>query len=58
MSEPAPAANRKHTLYRCPEELTPEELAELGEVLPDEVTAHHLRWLETGDGAPWPESSD
>ena len=57
MSEPAPAAKPKHTLYRFPEELTPEEMTEFETVLPDDVAAHHLRWLETGEGSPWPESS-
>ena len=56
MSEPAPAANRKRTQYRYPEELTAAELAELEQTLPDDVTTHHLRWLETGEGTPWPES--
>ena len=36
-----------------PEPLTEEDLAAMDEVLPDEVTAAHLRWLETGEGDPW-----
>ena len=57
MAEPAPAQNPKRALYRFPVELAAEEVTELGEVLPEDVTAHHLRWLETGEGTPWPESS-
>jgi hypothetical protein len=56
MSETAPPANRKRTQYPYPEELTVVELAALEQALPDDVTAHHLRWLETGEGTPWPES--
>ncbi|HEY4156448.1 MAG TPA: hypothetical protein VGM29_00065 [Polyangiaceae bacterium] len=58
MAEPAAAQKPKRVLYRFPVELGPDELAELGNVLSAEVTAHHLRWLETGEGTPWPESSD
>ncbi len=44
-------------LYRYEGDLSTEELAELDELLPDDVAAHHMRWLETGEGNPWPESS-
>ncbi|HMI85703.1 MAG TPA: hypothetical protein VK550_16515 [Polyangiaceae bacterium] len=57
MSDSAPSAVPQRRLYQYEEELSAEELAELDELLPDEVIAHHLRWLETGEGAPWPESS-
>jgi hypothetical protein len=53
VSDAAPA--KKRPIYRY--DLASDEIAELGELLPDEVTAHHLRWLETGEGDPWPESS-
>jgi hypothetical protein len=57
-SWPAPIPTKEEpTLRWCPDELTPEERAELDELLPDPVTAHHLKWLENGEGAPWPESS-
>jgi hypothetical protein len=55
MSDPAPAPQRR--LFRYEQELSAEEVAELDELLPAEVIAHHLRRLATGEGAPWPESS-
>jgi len=57
MSDPAPSAAPQRRLYRYEEELSAEEVAELDQLLSDEVIAHHLRWLETGEGTPWPESS-
>jgi hypothetical protein len=36
-----------------PESLTEDDVAAMGTALPDEVTAAHLRWLETGEGDPW-----
>ena len=50
------AAPKKPARYRYEGDLTSDEIAELNDVLPDDVTAHHLRWLETGEGDPWPES--
>ncbi len=54
---PAPSAMPQRRLYRYEGDLSTEELAELDELLPDDVAAHHMRWLETGEGNPWPESS-
>ena len=36
-----------------PEPLTQADLDAMDRVLPDDVTAAHLRWLETGEGDPW-----
>ena len=47
--------NGPHHIY--PEPLTAEGLEEMDRVLPDEVTAAHLRWLETGEGGPWGDFS-
>jgi hypothetical protein len=56
--EPArkPDENRRdatvpHHVY--PEPLTQEDLDAMDGTLPDDVTAAHLRWLETGEGDPW-----
>jgi hypothetical protein len=57
MSDPAPSATPQRKLYRYEGELSAEERAEFDRLLPDDVIAHHLRWLETGEGTPWPESS-
>jgi hypothetical protein len=43
--------------YAFPEALTAEDLEAMDGVLPDDVTAAHLRWLETGEGDPWGASS-
>ncbi len=43
--------------YAFPEPLTAEDLEAMDGVLPDAMTAAHLRWLETGEGDPWGESS-
>ena len=45
----APAATR----YVYPKPLTQDDLEAMDGVLPDDVTAAHLRWLETGEGDPW-----
>lgn len=36
-----------------PEPLSQAELDVMACVLPDDVTAAHLRWLEMGEGDPW-----
>ena len=36
-----------------PEPLSQADLDAMARVLPDDVTAAHLRWLETGEGDPW-----
>jgi hypothetical protein len=56
VTETASAPALPTQLHRCAEELTAQELAELEQLLPESVIAHHLRWLETGEGEPWPES--
>jgi hypothetical protein len=43
--------------YAFPEPLSAEDLEAMGEVLPDDVTAAHLHWLETEEGDPWGASS-
>jgi hypothetical protein len=43
--------------FRYPEPLTQEDLEAMDHPLPDDVTAAHLRWLETGEGDPWGERS-
>ena len=57
MSDSAASAPPHRRLYRLEDELSAEERAELDELLPHEAIAHHLRWLETGEGAAWPELS-
>jgi hypothetical protein len=39
--------------YAYPGPLSAADVAAMDGVLPDEVTAAHLRWLETGEGDPW-----
>ena len=57
MSDPAPKPGAERPRYRFPEELTPEQQAEM--VRAREVDAEaYLRWLETGEGPePCAESS-
>jgi hypothetical protein len=60
-SNPAPRVERsgdERPRYAYPEPLTPEQRADMDRVLPEEVTETHLRWLETGEGEPWDESTD
>jgi hypothetical protein len=43
--------------YVCPPELVPElqeAMADDGDPLTPEQFEAHLRWLETGEGEPWP----
>ena len=39
--------------YVYPGLLTQDDLSAMDGVLPEEATAAHLRWLETGEGDPW-----
>jgi hypothetical protein len=55
-SDPVSSATPRR-LYRQEGQLSADDLAELDQLLPDDVIAHHLRRLETGEGEPWSESS-
>lgn len=61
-SEPVPVVDPKCTTdqrarFEYREKLTDEELAAMRRELPADVVEAHLRWLETGEGDPWGEST-
>lgn len=50
MSDPAPSEQSKRPRYRYPEDLTPEQVAQLQRSAVVDAEAY-LRWLETGEGS-------